>query len=481
MYPRPLLKKILNSEENVAKFFEDHWEKKPFHVKGPVERLFPEFKLSIESFLELGLKPDLRYQADGVTLWPGMRSTKQQREAPPDRSEQEVLLLYKSPEAHGLALTLLENGGSYEIQHLELLTHRWEAVSYRLAAELGAIFNQAISVDAMLSPKGQVVRRHLDPTATLSIQLEGTKRWTVSKKSAFERPTYALTQLLDEAKPRALATRLPLEDWEWESIDQSMNAPENQIDFVVEPGDVIYVPPGTWHATECLSDASLGMLLQINDWPALDYIIDKVVEPRLQKKPKWRGSPRVQEDWIVDGVFQKEKVGKAFFPYLKEIRDAVDQALEEGNFDEIGEGIAKSYVSPRELDNADFVNRAFRDTALKYFGKEAEYAVSPTSLLTFQGVGRSLCIETKQDGKVALAFIHGDVELVFEEPKDFPFAKALAAQHGAFRAQRIHELCPNLTWEEVSERLVSLLKRYVLIPVEENVDHLADVVYDEGV
>lgn len=71
------------------------------------------------------------------------------------------------------------------------------------------------------------------------IQLEGTKNWKVWK-NYIKNPTYSMQEVL---------------------IQDELHEPE--MDILLEPGDILYIPSGTPHIARCIDDYSLHMSIGI--------------------------------------------------------------------------------------------------------------------------------------------------------------------------------------------------------------------------
>ena len=116
-------------------------------------------------------------------------------------------------------------------------------------------YSELIAVTGYLSPPKAIGVLHYDRQHNFFIQIEGTKRWIVSEKAAIKNPhenlIYAgLTQsFIRDMKSRGYEISLPREC--------------GNNDFELNPGDVLYVPPGFYHSPETLGDPSLHYTLTV--------------------------------------------------------------------------------------------------------------------------------------------------------------------------------------------------------------------------
>ena len=116
-------------------------------------------------------------------------------------------------------------------------------------------YSDLIAVTAYLSPPKAIGMLHFDRQHNFFIQREGIKRWFVSEIAAIKNPhenlVYAgLTQSFFEGmKERGYKICMPR--------DCGRNV------YELNPGDVLYVPPGFYHSPETLDEPSLHYTLTI--------------------------------------------------------------------------------------------------------------------------------------------------------------------------------------------------------------------------
>lgn len=116
-------------------------------------------------------------------------------------------------------------------------------------------YSDLIAVTGYLSPPKAIGVLHFDRQHNFFIQREGTKRWFVSEIAAVKNPhenlVYTgLTQsFFEDMKERGYEIVLPR--------DCGRNV------YELNPGDVLYVPPGFYHSPETLGAPSLHYTLTI--------------------------------------------------------------------------------------------------------------------------------------------------------------------------------------------------------------------------
>lgn len=113
--------------------------------------------------------------------------------------------------------------------------------------------------NSYLSPDGAGFGLHLDHHPVSILQIEGQKRWWYSNKPAVEE---VITNI-SFPKDRDVLT-LP-----WVTVHKPRE--EDLCEVVLRPGDVLYLPKGTWHRAQAIG-GSLGLTLAMNSAMSLDLI-----------------------------------------------------------------------------------------------------------------------------------------------------------------------------------------------------------------
>ena len=136
------------------------------------------------------------------------------------------------------------------------LSHQIENVGLlrNAAAEILG-YPDTILVTAYLSPPTSVGILHYDTQHNFFIQREGTKRWFVSDRAAVNNPhrnfiyNGAPASFFNEMAEQGLKISLPGEC--------------GRTEYILHPGDVLYVPPGFYHSPETLDEHSLHYTLTV--------------------------------------------------------------------------------------------------------------------------------------------------------------------------------------------------------------------------
>jgi len=168
-------------------------------------------------------------------------------------------------------MTLLFN----EVQrHAPRLVPWLEAIREDLG--LSALTEERCLVYA--TPAGTGTATHFDQNANFVLQLRGTKRWLLAPNHNVSQPMtrHRLGQPLDPE----------LESYSRLPMPSAM--PDDHVEIVLEPGSVLFVPRGSWHATHASTDAlSLNFTFSAPTW--LD-LFTAALRGRLAQSEQWRES-----------------------------------------------------------------------------------------------------------------------------------------------------------------------------------------------
>lgn len=148
------------------------------------------------------------------------------------------------------------------------------------------------------TPDGKGTAPHFDQNINFVLQVHGTKKWWIAENHHVSNPMTRHTMGLpaDPELMSYLEAPLPTE------------MPKGARAFELKPGSLLFVPRGSWHATEAEGDAlSLNFTFSAPTWIDL---FTAALRGRLAMSPEWRET--------ADGVSDpaKQEMAEHKFDYL---------------------------------------------------------------------------------------------------------------------------------------------------------------------
>ena len=126
------------------------------------------------------------------------------------------------------------------------------------------------------TPDGKGTAPHFDHNINFVLQLQGTKKWRVAFNSSVTHPTQRHT----------LGTPVHEEIQSYANEDMPTAMPEDQEEFILKPGSMLFVPRGFWHSTEAEGEAlALNFTFSQPMWIDL---FSAALRSRLLLSPEWR-------------------------------------------------------------------------------------------------------------------------------------------------------------------------------------------------
>jgi ribosomal protein L16 Arg81 hydroxylase len=237
-------------------FVAEHWERSPLFVRGEPQRV-ARWAFDREAFFTLVASQP----------WLAERVKAQFYDADDIHREQAI-----DPR---LARTMFDAGMTVCGANLDAVDARWR----ELAADTREALGHAapVFVNAYVSPPGKGFGLHFDTQSVFIVQLEGHKRWRYSRAPAMPNPP---ANVLADAPSLARFRR----EHPWAEI--TVPDEESLDEHLLGPGDVLYLPAGTWHRARA-EGHSLALTLAVTPFSARDLVRD-VVDRALVREREWR-------------------------------------------------------------------------------------------------------------------------------------------------------------------------------------------------
>ena len=144
-------------------------------------------------------------------------------------------------------------------------------------------------VETFIGTKKHLTDWHTDFQENFTIQLSGRKKWTL-KQGTVKHPLRGTTPHYrstdDVIENQIKAARLSNPDFQFGKQDLESNAFGEEVEIIMDAGDVLYFPAGMWHKVETLEyGVSINVSLMGSTYASL---VCKTLEHVLLQKDDWR-------------------------------------------------------------------------------------------------------------------------------------------------------------------------------------------------
>jgi len=303
------------SPTSLADFYKDYWEKKPLHLKRSDPSYYKTL-FSTKAFEKILREQRVLYGKNvDVTSYDGKRET-------------------HNPEGRVFPAVLWDfynNGCSIRM----LNPQTFHNGVWRLCSTLQEHFQNMVGANVYLTPPGtQGFAPHWDDVEVFMLQLEGKKHWKIYNPRS-----------KDETLPRFSSDNLDQDE---------VGTPVIETDL--EPGDMIYMPRGTIHQGNCLSEEhSLHITIsayQLNSWTdLLEKLLPAALTAASQEDVEFRaGLPR---DFLLNmGVAHEDRATNSsareqFIAKVKQLMTKlIDHAPIDAACDQLGKKLMRDVLPP---------------------------------------------------------------------------------------------------------------------------------------
>ncbi len=177
---------------------------------------------------------------------------------------------------------MLDAGASVCVNNIHIFDESLLATVRAIKAEL--MYAGRVGVNAYLSPPGRGFAMHYDPRVTCSLQLTGSKEWWYAETPSLRFPMRNATY---DARTVEHVGPARWEDESWENADAPSVDEMRRV--VLEAGDLLILPAGTWHAARAVS-TSLAINLHFEHRGFASLLFD-ALGPTLRQLVGWRSGP----------------------------------------------------------------------------------------------------------------------------------------------------------------------------------------------
>lgn len=254
--------------------FRDHWGKRSLYIPGDARKSGP-LGVSLASF----------HTAITPSIERGRPSIKAQYMSE-DGDHRELRIPAGDP---CLTRDLLTFGMTLCVPDFDLLHPPLAELAIAVAARFGA--PGALDVSCYVSGPGKGFGLHFDSVPVMILQCEGRKRWLYGDAPALQSPGGNLVATND-SNIASFARAFP-------GVRLDVPREADLREQVLRPGDVLFLPAGTWHRTYA-EGVSVGLTFTLAP-RRLDALlmsaIARCVEERMPWEPRFDGAPADAARW----------------------------------------------------------------------------------------------------------------------------------------------------------------------------------------
>jgi len=170
------------------------------------------------------------------------------------------------------------------------------AFGRKFISELARQMNLESGFFSIFASRDTHTATHYDRNYNFTIQLSGEKTWTVHREGpAIVAPSDNMAFDADR-----LASMLP------HMHGATSREPGHRASiYQLAPGDILYVPPGYWHATECAGlSVSLNLSLEPRAW---FQVLGGALMRHLESQPEWRAPFGIATQELAAGYLTRLK------------------------------------------------------------------------------------------------------------------------------------------------------------------------------
>lgn len=391
-------------------FLNDHWHGKPLYIAGPPKK-----------FSHLGI--DLR--AVESTIREG-------------RSSDRVQVRYVGPD--NKLKNAPENLERYSIQDGDLtvcvdwISDRYEALGAYCAGVKSALsLPGSIFMTCYASPDGHGFGTHFDCHPSFILQLQRSKRWRYSAQPALAWPPANLSNagIVPEMMERyGWIEAFPFPD---------ANDEEGFLEQVLKPGDVLFLPAGTWHRAQAIGP-SVALTMTCMSMTAADFF-DDLIRGQLSRSVAWRQNvPAVTAEETLPDRFSP-MVARFFSQRLTELKRHVE-SLSASDLYGSWTHYVHSFDTPFEMEDK---------------GHEIEFDETDTLSLSSEFPFRY--VVSPQKLAVSLYYLDKRIDLDYEA---LPLVKGIASRSPFTGKQAMSWLGAGSAWPDVKPVLEELVEAGLL-------------------
>ena len=261
-------------------FVREHWARRPLFVKGYAEKFASLFDgAAFDRAVRASEQPSV---ASGPFSIRASFSRGAEPGQPRGRQRTFDISRHQVP-------WMYEAGATICVDWISEGDPRLRELAHAIKMQLG--YPGFVRFNAYRSPDGCGFNTHFDARIATTLQIEGSKVWTYSRKPAVDWPVQNAFRMADGS------TRYPEQDFSVTSRFREANEWENGVamapsdfeDVLLEPGDLLVLPAGTWHSAKA-EGHSLALNLTFEPMNFAD-LLREMLKKEFETSSAWRAVP----------------------------------------------------------------------------------------------------------------------------------------------------------------------------------------------
>lgn len=254
----------------IEEFVRDYWAAEALYVPGQPAKfrdVFDEPRFRVAVAPHPGLPDDPGFQLNAIL---------------PDRAGRPLTRMSTERVRPETVDDVLARGITLCVNKISARDARLHDLAGAAARELG--WTGAVWFNAYLSPDDSGADLHWDTQVTTTLQISGRKRWRYAA-----RPSVAWPERTAYMAPDGTVTYYGREP-EAAGIRELHADPTVFEEVLLEPGDLLCLPAGTWHSAKAIGH-SLALNLAFSR-PRTADVVAGVIQSLLSLEPDWRSALR---------------------------------------------------------------------------------------------------------------------------------------------------------------------------------------------
>jgi hypothetical protein len=343
------------------------------------------------------------------------------------------------------AMDIVTSGSNHALNffHLHLIDERLLQFHTRLKQGL-EIVGKTGTAFFYHPPGGRGIHLHYDHNGGFQVLLSGTKHWRISPRPVDVWPRSSAYTRRDGK------VEVSLDGWDRKLVtEQEMDL----MDIEMNAGDILYVPPGCWHATRSQPGGSIGMTFAF--YPAtFRELVDHALLDRFEPQTGWRSPMPLKIAGAGKDAESDTEMTTFFSERLEELKQFVNGLKPDGP----------------ELRRA---RQKLLAQTPKYLAPHIKRKMAHEKKTVDEGDRLSMPIDAPvtsandhdENGNPVLFVYYGKEEVCFDDPRFLPFAHELLRQTSFTARDSLSWAPPDgqpYSWDEMVPMLDGLLSVGIL-------------------